>query len=134
MLGVRLQFGIQAGSGRQGWAGPLMGHSLWQMLLNLPCVLHCHHGGTKTDETCRPNAPFVQPSPSNKMVEGVRERAGCGATRSLYPKAKQSKAKQREREREQSATMVESQSHGHLVPTIHLGQTERRLRHTITFR
>ena len=64
-------------------------------------VLHCHHGGTQTGETCRPNTPFVQSSPSNKMMEGVRERAGCGATRSLYPKAKQSKAKrERERERE----------------------------------
>ena len=35
----------------------------------------------------------------NKMVEGVRERAGCGATRSLYPKAKQ---RERERERERA--------------------------------
>ena len=36
------------------------------------------------------------------MVEGVLESAGCGATRSLYPKAKQSKEKEREAEKKKN--------------------------------
>ena len=82
---------------RLGWTthGALVVANILVLVAQL-CCLCCiaTTGAPEPDEMCRPNTPFVQPSPSNKMVEGVRESAGCGATRSPY--LPQSKAKQRD--------------------------------------
>ena len=65
----------------------------------LPPPGHPDRRNVPAQHTCRTVKPLQQNDGGGARTRGgVRERAGCGATRSLYPKAKQSKAK-RERER-----------------------------------